>query len=100
MSIPHDITLNQINNSSAIHYLIYHKHSDKIKRRLLNNNFDVGKIFYENCSFLFGKRKFKKNNNIDDLVKNIILLPTHEFITPVYAEKLSKKILNCENDLR
>lgn len=100
ISIPYDLTPSQINHSSTIHYLIYHKHSDELKQRLLNYNFDVGKIFYENCSHLYGNAKNKKQKNIDDLIKNIILLPTHELITPDYAIKLSKKILNLINDFR
>lgn len=99
-SIPHDLTRSQINHSSVMHYLIYHKQSNKLKQKLLNYNFDVGKTFYENCSPIFKNKKNEKQNNIDDLVKNTILLPTHELITTNYAKKLAKKILKLTNDLK
>ena len=99
-SIPYDLTRSQINHSSVMHYLIYHKQSNKLKQKLLNYNFDVGKTFYENCSPIFKNKKNEKQNNIDDLVKNTILLPTHELITTNYAKKLAKKILKLTNDLK
>lgn len=83
----------EINNNDYLHYLIIAKsneHRNFLKKKLLNEGFDIGKFFYVNCSKFFDKKINLKN--IDEIENKIITLPTHKYITFEYAKKLAKKI--------
>jgi len=98
LSVPKNISNYSIMQSSCINYLIYSNRSKYIRNSLLKKNFNTGKLFYENCSKLSSINKFQgSSKNISDLVKNLILLPTHIKTTEEYATKLSKEILK-KND--
>lgn len=100
ISVPFDISLLQIEKSSCIHYLIYHEKSSIIREKLLKKNFDVGKVFYENCAKHFKNKSYSRTKNINDLTRKIIILPTHYKVNKDYAVKLSQEILNIINDIR
>ena len=66
----------------------------RIEKKLLVNNYDVGKIFYENCHLLERFSKFEGvSDNITDLSNKILILPTHYLISENYAKSLSHAII-------
>lgn len=94
ISIPFDITALQISQSSCYNYLIYVKNRDQLRMKMLKDNFLLGKIFYENCQNLNQLKKYKgSTKNINNLMKHLIILPTHLRVSPKEAENLSKAIL-------
>ena len=99
-SIPINVTKERILNSSCYNYLIYLDNSEKIKKKLLESNFDVGKIFYENChDYKFFRNIYGVTRNISDLIDNLIVLPTHYKVTQDYAKRLCLKLLSIiKND--
>ena len=94
ISIPQNITDNQINSGSCYNFLIYHKDANFIHKELVKLNYDVGRLLYENLSkFNPLNKNYKfKNQNINDLAKNLIVLPTHKLINYKYATNLAKDI--------
>ena len=99
-SIPINVTKERILNSSCYNYLIYLDNSEKIKKKLLESNFDVGKIFYENChDYKFFRNIYGETRNVSDLIDNLIVLPTHYKVTQDYAKRLCLKLLSIiKND--
>tara|TARA_B110000027_G_scaffold109802_1_gene117421 strand:- start:302 stop:1504 length:1203 start_codon:yes stop_codon:yes gene_type:complete len=98
LSVPKNISNHSIMQSSCINYLIYSHKSKYLINSLLKKNFDTGNFFYENCSKLKPINKLQgSSKNISDLIKNLILLPTHIRITEKYATKLSKEILKIND---
>ncbi len=89
--------LENIEKSDNFNYLIKcqnEKHRDILKKKLLVNNYDVGKTFYENCHLLERFSKFEGvSKNITDLSSKILILPTHYLISENYAESLSHAII-------
>jgi perosamine synthetase len=92
-----DELLENIEKSDNFNYLIKcqnEEHRDGLKKKLLVNNYDVGKIFYENCHLLERFSKFEGvSDNITDLSNKILILPTHYLISENYAKSLSHAII-------
>ncbi len=94
ISIPYKITHSQILNGSCFNFLIYHKKSWLIKKKLYDENFDIGTSVYENLNKLsFYKKKYVKTKNLDNVYENLLFLPTHELVSKKYASNLAKKII-------
>ena len=75
-----------IDNSSDgwINFPIQYKNRDELLNFLFINNRDIAKYFYRNCNELLIFSKYKKNiENIKDVVKELIMLPTY----PGYDKK-------------
>ena len=91
-----DNLLENIEKSDNFNYLIKcqnEEHRDELKKKLLVNNYDVGKTFYENCHLLERFSKFEGvSENITDLSSKVLILPTHYLISENYAESLSHAI--------
>ena len=94
ISIPYKITHSQILNGSCFNFLIHHKKSWLIKKKLYEENFDIGTSVYENLNKLsFYRKKYVKTKNLDNVYKNLLFLPTHELVSKKYASNLAKKIV-------
>ena len=77
------------NNTSDgwINFPIQYKNRDELLNFLFVNNRDIAKYFYRNCNELLIFSKYKKNiENIKDVVKELIMLPTY----PGYDKKQIK----------
>lgn len=90
--IPKNFKTKDIDNNSFNFYLIKHKESKKIREHLILKGHSVGKNYYENCSYVVNGRH--KTPNLDNLIKHLLILPTHSDITPGYAKKISLEIQN------
>ena len=98
ISVPYDISASMISQSSCYNYLIYVKNRDQLRAKMLKKNFLLGKIFYENCKNLNELKKYKGlTRNIDDLMKHLIILPTHHRVSLLDAKNLSQAILKYIN---
>ena len=94
ISVPYNVTALQICQSSCYNYLIYVKNRDQLRMKILKDNFLLGKIFYENCKNLNQLKKYKGfTENINNLMKHLIILPTHLRVSSSDAKNLSKAIL-------
>ena len=94
ISIPNKITYSQILHGSCFNYLIHHKNSSLIRKKLYNANYDIGQSVYENLNKLpFYKKKNIKTKNLDNVYNNLLILPTHELVSKKYASNLAKKII-------
>ena len=94
ISIPNKITYSQILHGSCFNYLIHHKNSWLIRKKLYNANYDIGQSVYENLNKLpFYKKKNIKTKNLDNVYNNLLILPTHELVSKKYASNLAKKII-------
>jgi len=95
ISIPYDITKNLINNSSCYNYLIYSENKKALRVKLAKLGFDTGFSMYQNSHKFPSYAKFEGySNEVDNLIENSIVLPTHYLITEKYAEQLSQAILS------
>ena len=57
--------------------------------------FDTGYSMYQNSHKFPSYSQFEGySNEVDNLIENSIVLPTHYLITEDYAEKLSRAILS------
>ena len=92
-----DDLFENIEKSDNFNYLIKcqnEEHRDSLKKKLLANNYDVGKTFYENCHLLERFSKFEGvSEKNTDLSNKILILPTHYLISENYAEALSHAII-------
>ena len=61
-----------------------------MRKILFKNGYSVGKTFYDNCKKI---KEFKNINgstkNIDKLIKDLLILPTHLDISKGYAKNLA-----------
>jgi dTDP-4-amino-4,6-dideoxygalactose transaminase len=95
ISIPYNISKDSILNSSCYNYLIYSKNKKILRSKLIKEGFDTGYSMYQNCHKFFAYKKFEGySNEVENLIENSIVLPTHYLITKNYAEKLSNSILS------
>ena len=66
---------------------------ENLYKFLLNQNFDVSKYYYRNCSSLSIFKDFKKNCiNSEFYSNNVITIPCYPSIDKEYLTKLSKQI--------
>lgn len=99
-SVPNKIKNNQILSGSCYNFLMYHKNSLQIRRQLKKKKFDIGKILYENLNKSYYKSsRAYKTINLNNLSKNLIVLPTHKFVTEKYASDLAKEINRIINKI-
>lgn len=91
--MPNKIKNNQILSGSCYNFLIYHKNSLQIRRQLKKKKFDIGKTLYENLNkSYYESSSVYKTRNLNNLSQNLIVLPTHKFVTEKYANSLAKEI--------
>tara|TARA_A100001015_G_scaffold271863_1_gene325877 strand:+ start:645 stop:1898 length:1254 start_codon:yes stop_codon:yes gene_type:complete len=94
LSVPRDINMSEIRNSSCYNYLISVRNANYIRKNLFINGYSVGKTFYENCNNFKDFKSYKvKTTNLDNLINQLIILPTHKNISKNYAKKLSLQII-------
>lgn len=94
-SIPHNISEDSIINSSCYNYLIYSENKKDLRVKLAKLGFDTGFSMYQNSHKFPSFSKFEGySNEVDNLIDNSIVLPTHYLITEDYAEQLSRAILS------
>jgi perosamine synthetase len=94
-SVPYNISENLIINSSCYNYLIYSKNKTDLRIKLAKLGFDTGFSMYQNSHKFPSYSQFEGySNEVDNLIDNTIVLPTHYLITEKYAEQLSKAILS------
>ena len=95
ISIPFNLTQEQINASSCYNYLINVKNKNLLRKKLANMGIDTGNAMYPNCH---NDEKYKNiegsSRNVDILIENSMAIPTHQLITEVYAVRISKAILD------
>ena len=62
-----------------INFPIFYKHRDSLLRFLFLNNRDIAIYFYRNCNQLDIFKEYKNENlkNINEVVNEIIILPTY-----------------------
>ncbi len=75
--------------NSWINFPIMYKYRDRLLNYLFKNNRDLAKYFYRNCNDLEVFKKYKNNNlkNINEVVNEIIILPTY----PKYEKQQIKQ---------
>jgi dTDP-4-amino-4,6-dideoxygalactose transaminase len=97
ISIPKQITTKDIIQSDCFNYLILCKsenHKNFLNNILIENNFDTGLHFYYNCkNFKKFANIYGKTSNLDNLIKRLLILPTHPRISIKYSTTLSQAIL-------
>lgn len=90
ISIPHNLSQELIEASSCYSYLIKVKNKDKLRKKLADLGYDTGFAMYPNCHKYKNYQNIEGNSkNINDIIKNCIALPTHQYVTPDYAKKIS-----------
>jgi len=95
ISIPHNLSQELIENSSCYSYLIKVKNKNKLRKKLADIGYDTGYAMYPNCHKYKNYQNFQGNSkNIDDIIKHCISLPTHQYISPDYAKKISMAIIS------
>lgn len=98
-AIPKKITKADILNGSCYNYLIYNKNANLIRRKLIESNFDTGRILYDNLSKSINYNKKKiKTVNLNNLNQGLLVLPTHFYVSQTYAISLAKRILEIVKD--
>jgi dTDP-4-amino-4,6-dideoxygalactose transaminase len=95
ISIPSGLTTELINTSSCYNYLINVKNKNLMRKKLADMGFDTGNTMYQNCH----KNENYKNiagssKNLNMLIDNSLVLPTHQLISEAYAIKISRAILD------
>jgi perosamine synthetase len=81
-------------DSSFINFPIVVKDKAELTKFLMNKGFDLSQYFYRDCSKIkFFQKYGKKNKNVEKLVNNLIILPTHHLIDKKYAVSLSRQII-------
>ena len=87
-------------NGSCFNYLIHHKKSRLIRKKLYYENFDIGETIYDNLNKLaFYKKKYIKTKNLDNFYKNLLFLPTHQLVSKKYASNLAKRIVEITKNI-
>ena len=84
----------ELNKGDFFHFVVFAKnkvHRDFIKKKCLENNFDIGTFFYPNCHKISNFKKIKGfTRNAEDIKNRIILLPTHNRVDSKYAYGLGR----------
>jgi hypothetical protein len=94
-SIPYNISEELIINSSCYNYLIYSENKKDLRVKLAKLGFDTGFSMYQNSHKFPRFSKFEGySNEVDNLIDNSIVLPTHYLITENYARQLSQAVLS------
>lgn len=97
ISIPKKITIKDIIQGDCFNYLILCKnenHKNYLNNILIENNFDTGLHFYYNCkNFKKFANIYGETSNLDNLIKRLLILPTHPRISIKYSTILSQTIL-------
>jgi dTDP-4-amino-4,6-dideoxygalactose transaminase len=94
-SIPYNISEELIINSSCYNYLIYSENKKNLRVKLAKLGFDTGFSMYQNSHKFPRFSKFEGySNEVDNLIDNSIVLPTHYLITENYARQLSQAVLS------
>ena len=96
--LPSNFKKKDIFNNSFYFYLIQLENSNVIRKKLHEKGLDTGKLFYENCAKILNNKK-KDTENIDGLIRKMIILPTHLRIKKSYAKLLSETILEINQEL-
>ncbi len=97
-SIPYNISEDLIINSSCYNYLIYSKNKIALRVKLAKMGFDTGFSMYQNSHKFPSYSQFEGySDEVDNLIENSIVLPTHYLITEDYAEQLSRAILSSHS---
>jgi dTDP-4-amino-4,6-dideoxygalactose transaminase len=95
ISIPNTLTVKILDTSSCYNYLIYVKNRDFLRKKMANDGFDIGYTMYPNCHNDKNYQNIEgSSKNVDSLIENCLVLPTHQLITEKYAEKLSQALLS------
>ncbi len=94
-SIPYNISEDLIVNSSCYNYLIYSENKNDLRIKLAKKGFDTGFSMYQNSHKFISYSQFEGySDEVENLIENSIVLPTHYLITEKYAEQLSQAILS------
>jgi perosamine synthetase len=94
-SVPYNISEDLIINSSCYNYLIYSENKKALRVKLAKLGFDTGFSMYQNSHKFPNYSQFDGySDEVDNLIENSIVLPTHYLITEKYAEQLSQAILS------
>jgi dTDP-4-amino-4,6-dideoxygalactose transaminase len=84
--LPKSFSKKDISENSFNFYLIRHKNSVDIRKHLIKKGYGIGKNYYENCRYMV--KNSNKTLNLDVIIKELLILPTHFDITIDYAKKI------------
>ena len=94
--VKNNLLPDMIKKSDNFTYLISCKdknHKQQLRHKLIQNNFHVGDIFYNNCHQIKRFQSIEgESKNVDSLIDTIILLPTHYMVNEDYAQDLCNAI--------